>query len=93
MMISCEPVEFKDRVTGRLIKKWKYIFIDAEGKKTIAWGATGRFRKDATEKLNYEDSLAKTYPFRLSEWKGNFRETIDDDVADADVGEEEHESK
>lgn len=81
MLLSCEHTPFTSKRTGQKVDGYKYIFIKPDGTYLTTWGRSGAFKSDATGKMQYDDSLAREYPFRISEFQGKYKEIIDEGFA------------
>lgn len=83
MLVSCEHTPFTSKKTHEEVDGWKYLFLkppetykNEKERFLVAWGKDGTFRNDATEKLVYDDTCARDYPFKLKEFDGEVSEQL-----------------
>ncbi|GAI12974.1 unnamed protein product, partial [marine sediment metagenome] len=73
--VDAREIDFKDD-KGVKIKKWKYTFLQKDGKLKIGYDENGIYKDDVKTITKWDDKEAKNYYFELSEFQGETREKL-----------------
>jgi len=76
ILVDAKPITITDKVTGELLNKYRYLFLDAEGKLKKGYDNIGLYKDDVQVVSSWDSKKAKTYLWELSEWNGETKQKL-----------------
>jgi len=76
ILADARQIQFTDKRTGALVSKWKYTFLTPEGKLKRGFDDNGFYKDEVKVCTGWDESLAKDYPWELTEFQGETTEHL-----------------